>query len=69
MADNTRRIAEIREILRTGVVSSSVDGTNISIDVDSLRRELRQLMSEDDTQRVRRPRISSVDISGLRGHG
>ena len=66
MADNTRRIAEIREILRTGVVSSNVDGTSITIDPESLRKELRQLTGEDDTQRLRRPRISSVNLQGLR---
>lgn len=66
MADNTRRIAEIRETLRTGVVSSNVDGTSMTIDPESLRKELRQLTGEDDTQRSRRPRISSVNLSGLR---
>jgi hypothetical protein len=66
MADNTRRIAEIREILRTGVVSSNVDGTSMTIDPESLRKELRQLTGEDDTQRLRRPRLSTVNLQGLR---
>ena len=66
MADNTARIAAIRAILRTGVTATTDDGTTTSIDPESLRSELRQLVDEDDTQRVRRPRISTVNLSRLR---
>jgi len=66
MADNTARIAEIREILQSGATSVSVDGTTTQLDLASLRRELRELMREDDVQRGRRPRVSSVDLRGLR---
>ena len=66
MADNSQRIALIDKLLRSGVTSSTVDGTSVAIDPESLREERRRLMAEDETQRIRRPRISSVDISGLR---
>ena len=66
MADNTARIAAIRAILRTGVTSTTVDGTSTTIDPASLRAELRQLVAEDDVQRVRRPRISTVNVARLR---
>lgn len=66
MADNTARIAEIRAVLRSGVTASTVDGGSLTIDPESLRRELRNLVAEDDVQRTRRPRISTVNLSGLR---
>lgn len=66
MADNTARIAAIRLLLQTGVTSTTVDGTTTTFDPESLRRELRALIADDDTQRSRRPRISSVNLSGLR---
>lgn len=65
MPDHSARIAQIEQILRSGVTSSSVDGTQITIDHESLRKELRKLRAEDDVQRLRRPRISSVDLSRL----
>jgi hypothetical protein len=66
MADNTARIAAIRAILSSGVTSSTVDGTTIVYDLESLRKELHVLCAEDNTQNIRRPRISSVNLSGLR---
>lgn len=66
MADNTQRIADIRAILQTGVTSTNVDGTQVTLDLDQLRRELLQLVREDDSQRRRKPRLSSVNLSGLR---
>ncbi len=65
MADNTARIAAIRELLQSGVTSTVVDGTSVTFDPDSLRRELHQLIADDDVQRTRRPRISSVKMNGL----
>ena len=66
MADNTARINEIRTILQSGIVQSTEDGTQTILDIPSLRAELQQLMSEDDTQKVRKPRISTIDCSRLR---
>lgn len=60
MADNAARIAEIRNLLRTGVQSSSVDGVSTTLNLDSLRQELRRLEAEDDTAADSRPRVSQV---------
>lgn len=65
MPDNTTKIAEIRETLESGVSSSSIDGISTSIDRDSLRRELRRLLAEDDSRRGRRPAVASIDLSNL----
>lgn len=65
MANNSARIKEIREVLQTGVSSSTVDGTTTTFDLDSLRRELAQLVAEDDTQKSRKRRLTSVNISRL----
>jgi hypothetical protein len=66
MPDNSDRIAEIRELLQSGLTSTNIDGTTEQMDLASLRTELRQLMAEDNTQRIRKPRLSSVDLSRLR---
>lgn len=63
MADHSERIAQIQEILRSGVQSVSTDGNTVSFDLDSLRAELRQLMAEDDTHRGRRPTVVGFDLS------
>lgn len=63
MADHSVRIAEIQETLRSGVSSVSTDGTTTTFDLASLRKELRQLMAEDDVHRGRRPAVSSINLS------
>lgn len=65
MADHTERISEIRELLRTGATSVATDGTSVSLDHDSLRRELRQLMAEDDAHKGRRPVASTIFLGGI----
>lgn len=62
MANNTDRIAEIREILRTGASTVVVDGTTTTYDFPALRQELRELIAEDDTQRHIKPRVSSINL-------
>jgi hypothetical protein len=61
--DNTTRIAEIREILRSGAKRVTVDGTTVDYDFGALRQELRELLAEDDTARHRKPRVSSINLS------
>lgn len=63
MADHSERIAQIQQILRAGATSVSVDGVTVTYDFESLRRELRQLMQEDDVHKGRRPVISHLDLS------
>jgi hypothetical protein len=65
MADNTARIAQIRAILQGGVTQTAADGRSATWDLAALRIELQQLMREDDTQKVRKPRVSSVNIRNL----
>lgn len=67
MADNTDKIASLRTILESGVTSTSVDGTTVSVDLNQVRAELSRLLAEDNTQRVRRPRLSSVNLGRLMG--
>lgn len=63
MADHSARIAEIQEFLRTGASSVTTDGTTTTFDLASLRKELRQLMADDDVYRGRRPAVSSINLS------
>lgn len=63
MADHSARIAEIQEFLRTGASSVTTDGTTTTFDLASLRKELRQLMADDDVHRGRRPTVSSINLS------
>ena len=64
MADNSARIAEIKEIL-SGAKSVSVDGLTTTYDTDSLRKELRELQQSDDTQKKKRPVASSIYLGGF----
>lgn len=63
MADHSARIAEIRKILQSGVTTVTTDGTTVTYDHASLRRELRALMADDDEEGDRRPFVSSIDLS------
>lgn len=63
MADHSVRIEQIQNILRAGATSVTVDGVTTTFDFASLRRELRQLMADDDVHQDRRPVISSFDLT------
>lgn len=65
MADHTERIAEIQEILRTGVKKVTTDGTTTEYDFAALRGELRRLMADDNTHRGRRPVVSAIKLDGF----
>jgi hypothetical protein len=60
--DHSSRIAEIREILRTGASAVTTDGNSVTFDLAALRRELRELMAEDTTLRHTKPRVSSINL-------
>lgn len=62
MADNTARIAEIQEILRTGASRVVKDGVTVEYDLGALRNELRKLQATDNTQKGRRPVISRINL-------
>jgi hypothetical protein len=63
--DNSERIAEIREILRTGASSVNTDGTAVTFDFDALRRELRELEGTDDILKGHRPVATSINLGGF----
>jgi len=66
VANNTTRISEIDEILRSGAKQVSNDGTSITHDFRELRRERRELVATDDTLGpLRRPRAFGADLSGF----
>lgn len=62
---NRERIAEIREILRSGASSVVTDGTSVTYDLDSLRRELRELEAEEPSLAGRRPVAASIYLGGF----
>lgn len=65
MADNTAKIAELEAILDAGVTTINVEGTVTTIDLNVIRQQLRDLRATDDTQKTRKPRIATLDVSGL----
>lgn len=65
MADNTAAIAELRALLQAGETQTTIAGTSVTLDLDQIRKELSRLMAEDDIQRSRRPRLSSVNLGKL----
>lgn len=66
MADNTTRIADIDEILRSGATSITNDGTTVQYDFEQLRKERGLLVDDDDTLGpLKRPRLFQVDLSGF----
>jgi hypothetical protein len=65
VANNSERITEIQNILRSGVTTGNVDGVQVTLDLNSLRKELRELLDKDNKNRGRRPVASSVKLSGF----
>lgn len=63
MARNTARINEIREILRSGVVETEIDGQRVKYNHDSLRLELLKLERADTPSR--RPVAASLNLGGF----
>ena len=62
MADNTKRIAEIKEILQAGASQVATDGTTVTFDFPQLRKELRLLEAEDRLLKGRRPVATSIQL-------
>lgn len=60
MADNSTEIARIRALLASGAKFVTTDGTQVALDHDSLRTELRRLIATDDTLKGRRPAAASI---------
>lgn len=64
MADHSARIAEIQNLLRTGVTEVTVDGVVTKFSPASLRKELRELMGEDDIHAGRKPAARNIYLGG-----
>lgn len=60
MPDNTTEIARIRALLASGAKFVTTDGTQVALDPETLRIELRRLVAEDDTLKGRRPVAASI---------
>lgn len=65
MADNSAEIAKLQAILNTGATSVMVDGRSVTYDLDSLRRQLRDLMADDPHYSSKRPKVLSVRLGGV----
>lgn len=65
MADNAETISEIESIQNEGAVSVSVDGVSVTRSFEELRRRKAELVRNDDNDanRARRPRASSINLS------
>ena len=59
------RIAELEELLHSGVSSVSADGTSTTFDLDSVRKELRSLRAQLPEHRTRRPTASRINLGGF----
>lgn len=57
----TARLAEIQEILRSGVVEDEADGQRTKYDHDSLRKEESKLLRKSGL----RPVASSINLGGF----
>lgn len=64
-SDNTAKLATLRELLESGAHSVNVDGVSVSIDLASVRQEIRRLQAADSVQRNRRPVASRIILSGF----
>jgi hypothetical protein len=62
MADNSVQIAKISKLLASGVTSMMIDGQQVQINPDSLRKELLRLQRTDDSNRSRRPVCSAINL-------
>jgi hypothetical protein len=65
MANNTAKIAALENILQAGVTSYTIDGRTVNYDLDEIRRQLRDLRQNDDSQSGRRPVVSRIRLGNF----
>ena len=63
--DNSAKITELETLLQSGANSVNVDGVSVSIDLDSVRKELRRLQAADSIQRRKRPAAATINLVGF----
>lgn len=64
MADNATKISDLEEITQGGTERVTVDGITVDLNHQAAREELRRLRAADNTQKGRRPVISTINLSG-----
>lgn len=61
MTDYSAQIAELEELLNSGMLSSTVDGETVTFNSPGeIRQRLRELKSQTDGGRPTRPRMSTM---------
>lgn len=65
MADNAKKIAALERLIQGATTRVTTDGTSTDFDLDAARAELRRLREQDDTQKGRRPVISTINLSNF----
>lgn len=65
MPDNSAKIAELEALIQGAATRVTTDGTTTDFDLARAREELRRLREQDNTQRGRRPVISTINLSGF----
>lgn len=65
VTDNSARIAQIENILQSGVSSGSVNGESVTYNLDSLRKELSRLKAADTTMRRKRPYAARINLDNF----
>ena len=65
MADHSAEIARLRRLKRAGVKKVDFDGLEIEINHDLIDEALEELIADDDTETITRPRVSTIDLSGF----
>ena len=63
MVDNEDAIAELNDVIRSGVTSMEVDGQVIATDLAMAAKARRELIEEQTATRHNRPRVSTIDLS------
>jgi hypothetical protein len=55
-------IAKLEEVLNSGATRVSVDGVDVSYDLEAIRRRLGELKRKQNA--TKRPRVAAADLSG-----
>lgn len=63
--ETRQKIAELEELLASGVSSVNVDGTSTTFDLASVRKQLQMLRDTLPEQRKRRPRAARINLGGF----
>ena len=65
MTSHTAEIEKLKAILAAGARRVTIDGQTVEYDFDAIRQRLRELEAEDDCTMPKRPRASTINLSGF----